>query len=235
MIKRIQIEGRNVLVLDFDDGGLHVVGKVFVRHAVFARAVGVLENDVRLRVDRFELAAPRALVCAGLAAVDQNQVSDLHRVGQHLAHVGEVVVEGVRVHRRDNLHDFPLARQHTAAQPFNRPDAVVFDDDALRLILLVQRFHLLRVHLVRFVEDDNGRVLRRFVFLNALFAADDQRLLPAREVVVRQHGVDELGFAAFEEAGNQVDWCKFLFAHALNSSRSAFSSMCAPMTHRRPV
>ena len=181
MIKRIQIEGRNVLVLDFDDGGLHVVGEVFVRHAVFARAVGVL------------------------------------------------------VHRRDNLHDFPLARQHTAAQPLNRPDAVVLDDDALRLILLVQRFHLLRVHLVRFVEDDDGRVLRRLVLLNALFAADDQRLLPAREVVVRQHGVDELGFAAFEEAGNQVDWCKFLFAHALNSSRSAFSSMCAPMTHRRPV
>mgnify|MGYP000878075660 CR=1 FL=1 len=91
------------------------------------------------------------------------------------------------------------------------------------------------VHDVRFVEDDNGRVLRRLVLLNALFAADDQRLLSAREVVVRQHGVDELGFAAFEEAGNQVDWCKFLFAHALNSSRSAFSSMCAPMTHRRPV
>ena len=90
-------------------------------------------------------------------------------------------------------------------------------------------------HDVRFVEDDDGRVLRLLVLLNALFAADDQRLLPAREVVVRQHGVDELGFAAFEEAGNQVDWCKFLFAHALNSSRSAFTSMCAPMTHRRPV
>ena len=62
-----------------------------------------------------------------------------------------------------------------------------------------------------------------------------KRKLDLYHVVVRQHGVDELGFAAFEEAGNQVNWRKFLFAHALNSSRSAFSSMCAPMTHRRPV
>ena len=127
---------------------------------------------------------------------------------EHLrADVVRVDLEGGRVDRRDDLVQLP-ARRERLHQRLELPHAVVLDDDAVGVVLLLDALEDVRGQTVLGLDrDESGAVVGEplfVVFLDALFAEQQRGHFVFGEVRVGKDLLDELGLAALQKTGKDI-------------------------------
>ena len=127
---------------------------------------------------------------------------------EHLrADVVRVDLEGGRVDRRDDLVQLP-ARRERLHQRLELPHAVVLDDDAVGVVLLLDALEDVRGQTVLGLDrDESGAVVGEplfVVFLDALLAEQQRGHFVFGEVRVGKDLLDELGLAALQKTGKDI-------------------------------
>lgn len=118
-----------------------------------------------------------------------------------------VDLEGGRVDRRDDLVQLP-ARRERLHQRLELPHAVVLDDDAVGVVLLLDALEDVRSQTVLGLDrDESGAVVGEplfVVFLDALLAEQQRGYFVFGEVRVGKDLLDELGLAALQKTGKDI-------------------------------
>ena len=213
MVHAVDIEDAELLIRHGDGIGFHIIGQVLVRDAVIHRAVQVLEEDGGVAVHGPQLLPPGGFVEFRPAAVDADHVRDLHGIGQELAHVGHVVVEGGAVGGGDHLGPVPQAGEPEGVQLFDAPHGIVLQDHTGGLVFVLQGLEAGGGELLFLLQHDQDAFVLlqgfRVPLLFAVLTADDQGFSAVGEALVSQDRKTEGGLSAFQEPGDQIDRYKF--------------------------
>ena len=206
VIHDVHVPDTEILVGNFNHILIHVEGALVAGEVILAVAVVVFQEDVGAAVHHAQIAAAQSVFEFLGAAVEHQHVRVGDLFHHQLAHVFGIHLKGGGLYKGHDLIQNPVGRQDFAVQPLDLPHAVVFNQDLLGLVLLFQLLHVGAFQVLLVLNGDHGHIVQNLgvVFQFAFLAAQEQSPVPAGKAVL-QDAVDEIGFAAVQKTGDQID------------------------------
>ena len=217
-----------VLRLHFNLRLAQIIGQILRQHILRDLAVPALQDQHGILAHGTDLPAIVHQLILGnvVAAVHDTELRLPQHLSQEGLHVVEIEVQGRAVHNGDDLIDHPAFRKRhligrlpslllcqnlfahgTVIEIILVPHAVPLNENALRLVLLLQLAEIFPVELGNAFHDDRDRIVLlqefRRIFILALLAKQQQRGALGLEVLLGHSILDKLRFSGLQEAVDQ--------------------------------